>query len=107
MAICGVQVAARSGSIRRVARDLTWDAMVTVAERLKPLTDGSTLTVRAGRQYSLLKWRVTEGLEVFDNWTDVFEPVRRRALWSPLPGDRWKDIRPVQEAASHVGQFLC
>ena len=87
-----------------MSRDLPWDAMVTVAERLEPLTEGTTLTVRARRRHSLL-W-VTEGLEVVDNWTDVFEPVRRRWWWVPRRVVGWTEIQPVAEAASHVGSFL-
>ena len=59
----------RTGTIPPVTRDLPWDAMVTVAERLSPLTDDTTLTVRAGRRYSVVRWRITEGLEVFDKGT--------------------------------------
>jgi hypothetical protein len=80
--------------------------MQAAVERLQPLTMGSTLTLPAGRQRSLLRWRIVEGIDVFDNWTDVFEPVRRRPLWSPFPGQRWKEIQAVEDAAHHVGQFL-
>ena len=103
-AIFDVHGAHRSGNLQHVSRDLPWDAMVTVAEKLEPLTEGTTLTVRARRRRSLL--RVTEGLEVVDNWTDVFEPVRWRWWWiSPL-ADRWSEVQPVQTAASHIGSFL-
>jgi len=79
-------------------RDLVWDALDTTAERLAKLTTG-TLVVRAFRSRPL-SLRVTEGLEVADNWTDLKEPVRWR--WSR----EWHELQPVQTAASKVGAFL-
>ena len=60
----------------------------------------STLTVRGARRRSLRKWRAVEGIEVFDNWTDVWEPV----WWRPLLGSTWREIQSVQTAASQVGR---
>lgn len=45
---------------------------------------------------------VTEGLEVADNWTEVFEPVRKRRRFT----SRWTTLQPVQEAAAQIGTFL-
>ncbi len=86
----------------QVTRDLIWAALYDVADRLNRRTSGSTLEVRAARRRSLLRWTVVEGLEVIDNWTDVFEPVRSRRLL----GTAWTEIQPVQQAASKVGAFL-
>jgi hypothetical protein len=85
-----------------MARDLAWAAIYEVADRLNRGVSDSTLEVRAARRRSLLQWRVTEGIEVTDKWTDVFEPVRRRRLVS----SKWQAIQPVQQAASNVGSFL-
>jgi hypothetical protein len=82
-----------------MTRDLTWDAVVEVAVRLNQRT--SDLEVKAARQWSLWKWEVVEGLEVRDDWTEVFEPVRRRR-----PFGRWQELQPVPRAASNVGSFL-
>lgn len=85
-----------------MARDLVWAAIYEVADRLNRRVGDSTLEVRATRRRSLLQWTVTEGIEVTDYWTDVFEPVRRRRLVS----SKWQDMQPVQQAASNVGSFL-
>jgi hypothetical protein len=84
-----------------MARDLTWVAIFTVAERMTERYD-TALTIRAARRRSLLGWNVTDGLEVVDNWTRVFEPVRTRSLL----GRTWNEVQPVQEAASKVGTFI-
>lgn len=76
--------------------------MYEVATRLNERTGDSGLEVRASRRRSLLGWSVEEGIEVVDNWTDVFEPVRRRRFF----GSRWQEVQPVQEAASKIGWFL-
>lgn len=85
-----------------MTRDLTWAAIYDVAKRLNDRVEGSTPEVEPVRRRSLLYWTVTEGIAVRDNWTDVFEPVRRRRIF----GKKWKDVQPVQEAASKVGGFL-
>lgn len=87
---------------RGMTRDLPWAAMYEVATRLDERTAGTSLTVRTARRRSLLCWRVVEGLEVVDNWTDVFEPVRERHLLRSA----WQEVQPMQEAASKIGQFL-
>ena len=91
-----------NGDDGAVRRDLTWDAMVTVAERLNREAGGLTSHVRASRQRSWLTLTVTEGLEVADNWTEAFEAVRKRRL----PRGAWTEIQPVAQAASTVGRFL-
>jgi hypothetical protein len=85
-----------------VTRDLAWAAICEVADRLNRRVSDSTLEVRAVRRRSSLQWTVTEGIEVVDNWTELFEPVRRRRL---MPST-WEEIQPVQQAASNVGSFL-
>lgn len=81
---------------------MAWAAIYEVADRLNRRASDSTLIVQAARRRSFLQWTVTEGIEVVDNWTDVFEPVRRRRLMS----SKWQEIQPVQQAASNVGSFL-
>lgn len=85
-----------------MSRDLVWAALFDVADRLNRRVSGSTLEVRAARRRSFLRWTVVEGLEVTDNWTDVFEPVRTRRLLQ----SEWTEVQPVQQAASKVGAFL-
>jgi len=60
-----------------------------------------TLEVTALRRMTGLV-TISEGLAVFDNWTDVFEPVRRR----PILGRRWRDVQAIEQAAEHVEAFL-
>ena len=85
-----------------VTRDQAWAAIHEVANRLNAGVGDSTLEVRASRRRSFLGWSVTQGIEVTDNWTDVFEPVRRRRLMS----SKWQEIQPVEQAASNIGSFL-
>ena len=58
--------------------------------------------MRGTRRRSLRSWSVTEGLLVSDKWTDVFDPVRKRRIFS----SHWAGVEPVQEAASRLGTFL-
>jgi hypothetical protein len=82
-------------------RDQTWAAMYNVAERLTArYCEADTLRVFARRYRRLTV--VVEGLLVWDKWTDVFEPVRKRRIFS----NRWTEIQPVNEAASKIGAFL-
>lgn len=83
-----------------LARDLTWDAMCQVADRLDQRAHAQDLLVYARRKRSLLF--VTEGLWVGDKWTDVFEPVRRRPHLLRI----WRELQPVQDASSKIGGFL-
>jgi hypothetical protein len=83
-------------------RDHTWAAMVDVTQRLDGRDPETMLVIRAARRRSLLRRSVTEGLEAVDKWTDLFEPVRRRRMF----GRVWRELQPVQQAASHVGSFL-
>jgi hypothetical protein len=84
------------------SRDLAWDAIVTVADRLSRQHESESISVKGARRRSLVGWSVTEGLETVDNWTDVFEPVRQRRLL----GRTWTECQPVQQAASKIGTFL-
>jgi hypothetical protein len=103
--VCGrreedVDLAELPGFIVRATQ--AWGAIREVADRLNQGVIDSTLEVRAARRRSLLTWTVTEGIEVTDNWTDVFEPVRRRGLMST----KWQEVQPVEQAASKVDSFL-
>lgn len=82
-----------------MARDPTWDAMASVAERL---SGHGSIGVRAARRRSWLTLTVTQGLAVEDNWTDVVEPVRKRHFLSA----RWEALQTGSEVASAVGHFL-
>ena len=86
----------------RVTRDLMWNAIYTAAERLGERSPHGTLRIRARRRWSLLQWSVLEGLATQDSWTDIFEPVRKRALFSAT----WPEVQPVQEAAAKVGLYM-
>ena len=83
-------------------RDQTWAAIYNVADRMNRRYTDTTLRVRPVRQRTLRAWRVVEGLRAADNWTDVFEPVRRRRFF----GRRWTEIQPVQQAAAKIGRFI-
>jgi len=86
----------------QMGRDATWDAMVAAAEQLTREAGGLTSKVRAARRRSWGNMTVTEGLAIADNWTDAFEPVRRRSTF----GGQWTAIQTVDEAAATVGRFL-
>ena len=85
-----------------VERDLVWDAVLTVAERMSEEYEDTGLVVRGARRRSFRTLSVTEGLLATDKWTDVFEPVRRRRIFS----SQWTEVEPIQEAAARVGTFL-
>jgi hypothetical protein len=61
-----------------VTPDATWSAISEACQELIVRVEGSTLAVRPVHRRSFSQWTVTDGMAVFDNWTDVFEPVRRR-----------------------------
>ena len=75
--------------------------MVTVAEEMTArYCKDDTLRVAATRRR---RWfQVIEGIQVADNWTDVFEPVRSRHWFS----SRWNQIQSVKGAAAQLGAFL-
>lgn len=82
--------------------DSTWVAMEEAAERLSSLLlPDETLEVMALRRSTGLV-TVTEGLFVGDNWTDVFEPVRRRRYRSKT----CTEIQSVEEAERGIEIFL-
>jgi len=83
-------------------RDLVWDAMYEFAMRTEERAMKAGLTVMAIRKRHLGSWSVVEGLWIGDNWSEVFEPVRRRRFFSK----DWIEIQPVQTAASAIGYFL-
>jgi hypothetical protein len=83
-------------------RDLDRAAIWTTAEKLGKRYRPNSLTVRGKTRFSFFKWTRTEGIQVVDNWTQIFEPVRTRALF----GGRWREVQSLQEAASKVGWFL-
>jgi hypothetical protein len=81
-------------------RDLTWDAMWTFAERAMLSGRNADLTVVAERRRQL--FTVTEGIAAGNMWTDVFEPVRRRTVFTKT----WRELQSVPDAAAKIGQFL-
>ena len=82
--------------------DATWTTMEQAALLLTDkYCKDDTLKVTADRRSTgLLK--VAEGLAVWDNWTDVFEPVRERRLWR----DNWRALQTVEKAAEQIDAFL-
>jgi len=81
------------------SRDLTWDALVAVAERLSERSE-DTVQVWAYRRGFL---RVTEGLDAGNKWVyGLAQPVRWRWRFS----SHWHEVQPVQGAASKVGAFM-
>lgn len=92
----------KADPVANVERDLTWDAIVTVAERLNARAVAQGLAVASARRRSWRQVEVVEGLHCGDRWTDVFEPVRSRRML----GARWQEIQPVPEAASKIGTFM-
>jgi len=75
--------------------------MYNVAERLTARhCEADTLRVFAQR-YRRMTF-VVEGLLVWDMWTDVFEPVRKRRVFT----NKWTEIQPINEAASKLEAFL-
>ena len=91
-----------SGKALPMERDMEWDAMWEIASRLGKSSESATLVVCAARRRSLRSWRVVEGIEVVDNWTAVWEPVR----WRRLLGTEWHPMESVSTAASNIGWFL-
>lgn len=85
-----------------MARDLTWDATWTVAERLDRRARRVGAVVRARRWFSLRRLRWIEALELTDHWGDVLEPVRWRRPWSR----RWHVVQPPAAAAAALGAVL-
>ena len=88
--------------VRNPNRDPHWVAIEAAAVGLQAATAGTTLAVRAGRHRSLLRWCVVEQLEVFDEWTNVSEPIRSRRLLR----SRWKWAQPTEQAVAAVSDFL-
>lgn len=82
--------------------DGTWANMEQAARLLNDqYCEGDTLRVTANRRSTgLLK--VAEGLAVWDNWTDVFEPVRERRLWR----GSWNTVQTLEKAAEQAEAFL-
>jgi len=71
-----------------------------IMDRLHGLAASQEMTISVVR-----RWRglfIVEGLGVQDLWTDVFEPVRRRLLWSR----RWTASRPLLDAERAIRSFL-
>lgn len=87
---------------RRAAADLqrVAAALAGVATSSSLTDPKETLTVDAERRLQGLY--VVEMLTATNDWTDFFEPVRRRWLWSR----RWRQLQPVDEAAANVEWFL-
>jgi hypothetical protein len=75
-------------------------SLAFVAASLVVTDPDERLTVEAERRLRGLY--VVEGLAATNDWTDMFEPVRRRWLWSR----RWHHLQSVDEAAACVEWFL-
>jgi len=75
--------------------------MCEFADRVNASDRGADLKVQACRKR---EWLITvvDGLWVGNEWTDVFEPVRRRSIF----GDQWIELQPVGVAAAKIGDFL-
>jgi hypothetical protein len=70
------------------------------ADRLRAEKAEDGLAVDVARRWRSLFF--VDGLSVTDAWTDVFEPVRRRPLWSR----RWRQVQPLEQAEEAVRWFL-
>jgi len=79
-------------------RDLVWDAIVTVAERMNQRYEGSALEIAAHRERSLTQWSVTEGLHAGDDWTGLrarqtTAPVRKAVARDAASSGRRREYR--------------
>jgi hypothetical protein len=74
-------------------RDLQWDALYTASERLAAKYGQQ---VRAKQRHRFLT--VTGGFETAGR----FFPVYERSLFNR----RWRELRPIGEVASEVGELL-
>ena len=96
-------------------RDLTWDAIVTTAERLSDkyhaeiFDHGGEFELHPHRRRSFRRWEIAEGFLLIGYWVtretrdpDVFEPVRERRMLSAA----WHEVQPVQAAAAAIGERL-
>ncbi len=86
----------------RTGRDLTWDTMCDFAERLNRSGRADSLKVRPIRRLRWFGALREQGLWIGDRWTDVYEPVRHRWLWS----SKWREMQPVTEATNNIGRFV-
>jgi hypothetical protein len=98
------------------ARDLTWDAIVTTADRMSDkycsaiFDHGGEFELSAHRRRSLRTWTVTEGFLLVgyavgqgdSGYPEVFEPVRAR----PMLTRNWREVEAVQDAAAATGERL-
>jgi hypothetical protein len=83
-------------------RDAVWAEISAAAQLLsEQYCKGDTLRVTANRRATGLL-SVAEGLSAQDNWTDVFEPVRRRRIYR----NRWNSVQKLEQAAEHIQVFL-
>jgi hypothetical protein len=88
--------------ILKMKRDAVWAEMSAAAQLLSDqYCKGDSLRVTANRRATGLL-TVSEGLAVQDNWTDVFEPVRKRRIYRNL----WNDVQTLEQAARHIEVFL-
>ena len=82
--------------------DATWAGMEHAAQLLTDqYCEGDTLRVTANRR-SIGLLKIAEGLAVWDNWTDVFEPVRERRRWCGT----WIAVQTLEKAAEQIEAFL-
>ena len=90
------------GMVLEMKRDAVWAEMSAAAQLLSDqYCKGDTLKVTANRRATGLL-TVSDGLAAQDNWTDVFEPVRKRRIYR----NRWNDVQSIKLAAEHIQVFL-
>lgn len=88
--------------ILKMKSDAAWAKMSATAELLSDqYCKGDTLKVRANRRSTGLL-TVAEGLAAQDNWTDVFELIRKRRVYRT----HWTDVQTLEQAAEHLQVFL-
>lgn len=109
----------RENDLMADARDLTWGAIVTTAERMSDehgpaiFDSGGEFDLSAHRRRSFRNWTVTEGFLLVGYavggevgrepaYPEVFEPVRAR----PMLARNWREVRAVEDAAAAVGERL-
>lgn len=82
--------------------DSTWDVLGRLSKSLSLEAAKQHLAVRASVHRDWFRLEVSQGIEVMDNWTEIFEPVRKRRFGS----ERWTDIQSPEKAAAKVRTFL-
>ncbi len=82
--------------------DAAWARMSATAELLSDqYCKGDSLKVAANRRSTGLL-TVAEGLAAQDNWTDVFELMRKRRVYRT----HWTEVQTLEQAAERMQVFL-